>query len=77
TAIVKKGFELLNKKVHSMAFKTNSICRTCKYRLICKWCPGRALLEKKNLEQPIEYFCQLTKEIIKNEKQLSTKQKTR
>ncbi|MFH1593376.1 MAG: radical SAM protein [Candidatus Omnitrophota bacterium] len=64
-ATVQKGFESLNKKVHSMKFKTGSICRRCKYRMICKWCPGRAVLEKGALEEPIEYFCCLTTEILR------------
>jgi radical SAM protein with 4Fe4S-binding SPASM domain len=75
TATVKKGFDRLNQKVHAMMFKTNSICRACKYRLICKWCPGRAMLEKKSLEAPIEYFCRLTQEIIKNENAAPKKNK--
>ncbi len=62
---VKKGFYALNKKVHSLRFKTKSICRFCKYRLICKWCPGRAFLETGSLEKPIDYFCRLTEETVK------------
>jgi len=66
TASVQEGFEKLNSKVHGMKFTTASICRSCKYRMICKWCPGRAMLERGSLERPIEYFCNLTKEMLKN-----------
>jgi radical SAM protein with 4Fe4S-binding SPASM domain len=64
-ATVEEGFKKLNKKVHAMTFKTNSICRSCRHRMICKWCPGRAILETRSLEKPIEYFCEMTQEIIK------------
>ena len=62
---VKQGFYKLNKEVHGMRFKTNSLCRSCEYRLICKWCPGRAYLEKGSLEKPIDYFCKLTEQTLK------------
>lgn len=64
-ATVREGFDKLNRTVHSMKFKTESICRSCRYRMICKWCPARAALEKGFLEEPIEHFCRMTEEIIK------------
>jgi len=74
-ASVEEGFKSLNEKVHKMQFKTDSICRACKHRLICKWCPGRAVLEKGALEEPIEYFCEMTKEIIKEDESQRMKAK--
>lgn len=62
---VREGFYKLYKKVHGLRFETYSACRGCKYRLICAWCPGRAYLETGNLERPIDYFCNLTKESLK------------
>lgn len=63
---VKEGFYRLTEEVHSLRFKNKkSRCRSCKYRLICKWCPARAYLEKGSLEEPIEYFCQQVKEVLK------------
>ncbi|MGA2775386.1 MAG: radical SAM protein [Candidatus Omnitrophota bacterium] len=62
---VKDGFYKLNKKVHGLSFKTESTCRSCEDRMICQWCPGIAILEKGCLEEPIDYFCNLTKETIK------------
>lgn len=63
---VKKGFYRLTEKAHGLRFKNKeSPCRRCRYRLICKWCPGRAYLEKNSLEEPIEYFCRQTKEVLK------------
>lgn len=61
---VREGFYELNKKVHGLRFLTRSKCRDCVYRLICKWCPGRAILETGSLEKPIDYFCRLTKETM-------------
>lgn len=68
SATVLEGFKKLNNQVHRMKFKTGSICRSCKYRLICKWCPGRAMLEQGRLEEPIDYFCRLTKEMLKRKR---------
>lgn len=62
---IEKGFYLLNEKVHSMCFKTRSRCRNCEYRRICRWCPARAYLETGSLEAPIEDFCELAQEQIK------------
>lgn len=62
---IQEGFNKLNRQVHGMKFKTDSICRSCKHRLICKWCPGRAMLERGSLEKSIDYFCSLTKEALR------------
>lgn len=64
---VKRGFYSLHKKAHGLEFKTNSRCRSCEYRFICKWCAGRAILETGSLEEPIGYFCRLTEEVLKSE----------
>jgi radical SAM protein with 4Fe4S-binding SPASM domain len=61
---VKSGFYKFT-KIHSLNFKTESKCGLCEYRTICNWCPGIALLETKSLEEPIDYFCNVTKEDIK------------
>jgi len=65
---VKEGFYKLHQEIHDLEFKTKSKCRTCEYRLICKWCAGRAVLETGSLEEPIEYFCALTKETIRSQR---------
>ncbi|MDD5069871.1 MAG: radical SAM protein [Candidatus Omnitrophica bacterium] len=63
-ATVNQGFFSLNQEVRAMRFNTDSLCRSCQYRLICKWCPGRAVLETGSMEEPIDYFCQLTQEFL-------------
>jgi len=40
-------------------FLNGSSCEYCSLRKYCAWCPGRAYLEKGNLEAPIEYYCAL------------------
>ncbi|MBD3263466.1 SPASM domain-containing protein, partial [Candidatus Woesearchaeota archaeon] len=65
-ATVKEGFMLLSREVQGRAFRTHSKCRTCKYRLLCKWCPARAMLEKDSLEEPIGYYCELTRELVRS-----------
>ncbi|MCX5751004.1 MAG: radical SAM protein [Candidatus Saganbacteria bacterium] len=62
---VEEGFYTLNKKVHSMCFKTQSRCRDCKYRRICKWCPARAYLETGSVEKSVDYYCLLAEETVK------------
>lgn len=65
---VKEGFYILYEKIHGLKFKTKSKCRSCEYKLICKWCPGRAVLETGSLETPIDYFCRLTEETITSQR---------
>ena len=40
-------------------FTTNSKCKNCPIRELCHSCPGKALLEKESLEEPLEWFCEL------------------
>lgn len=47
--------------VRSRAFTTDSKCRTCQMRDTCYRCPGKAMVEKGNLEAEIEWFCELAK----------------
>jgi len=47
-------------------FLTESACRYCPSKEFCGWCPGRAYLEKADMELPIEYYCRLA-ELLKNE----------
>jgi radical SAM protein with 4Fe4S-binding SPASM domain len=44
-------------------FKDNSKCKICKDKQSCYWCPGKAYLEKGQMGVPIEYYCELTKEL--------------
>lgn len=46
--------------VRERKFITNSKCNGCHLREICHWCPGRAYVEKANMEKPIDYYCELT-----------------
>ncbi len=34
-------------------------CGTCDIRHLCRQCPGRALTENGNMEEPVEYFCEM------------------
>jgi len=42
-------------------FTTDSKCKDCKIRESCHSCPGRAMLEKGNMEAPVEYYCKLAR----------------
>lgn len=45
--------------VRAKKFTTNSQCRNCPIRESCYNCPGKALLEKRNLEGAVKWFCDL------------------
>lgn len=49
--------------VRGRKFITDSKCRNCSVRDFCRSCPGRALLEKGDMESPIEYYCELARAI--------------
>lgn len=64
-ATVRKGVYLLNEKIHAMKYETDSLCRSCEYRSICKRCPAKSHLETGSMEKHIDYFCKLTQETVK------------
>lgn len=45
--------------VRNRKFTTDSKCNGCDLRDTCHWCPGRAYVEKGEMEKPIEYYCKL------------------
>ena len=45
--------------VRSRTFTSDSKCKTCSIRKFCYNCPGKALLEKGSLEEPVEWFCKV------------------
>jgi radical SAM protein with 4Fe4S-binding SPASM domain len=42
-------------------FTTDSSCKDCLLKRNCWWCPGRAYLEKGDMEAPVGYYCRLAK----------------
>lgn len=53
--------ERLLRLVRNRQFTIDSKCKYCRLREICHWCPGRAYLEKGDIEAPIPYYCELAK----------------
>jgi len=51
-------------------FKTVSLCRSCRLRPICCWCPPKAYIETGNEEKPVEYYCRLVRAVDKEAKRL-------
>jgi radical SAM protein with 4Fe4S-binding SPASM domain len=47
--------------VRSRTFTTDSKCRICQMKATCYRCPGKAMVEKGNLEAEIEWFCELAR----------------
>lgn len=46
-------------RVMGMTFTKDSPCQSCDIRYLCRGCPGRAFLEKGDMESPLEWFCQM------------------
>jgi radical SAM protein with 4Fe4S-binding SPASM domain len=44
---------------YGLRAKADSKCRECKIEYLCRQCPGRAVIENANMEQPVEYYCEL------------------
>jgi len=74
TTPFKEGFYKVFPQLLNERFKTNAKCRTCDLRAICCWCPARAYLEAGDEESPLEYYCKLTNEAVR-QMQNSRKQK--
>lgn len=47
--------------VREKRFLTDSKCKSCSLKKLCCWCPGRAYLEKADMEAPVEHYCELAK----------------
>ena len=52
-------------QVRNIKFSTDSKCKGCTLREICRSCPGRAYLETGDMEAPVEYYCELAQEFEK------------
>jgi radical SAM protein with 4Fe4S-binding SPASM domain len=48
-------------RIANTGFKTDSICRKCGLRSLCRNCPGKAFLETGDKEAPVRYFCELAR----------------
>jgi len=46
--------------VRNRKFATESKCKRCKLREFCEWCPGKAFLERGDMEASLDYYCKLT-----------------
>jgi radical SAM protein with 4Fe4S-binding SPASM domain len=52
--------------VEKAAYKTNSKCLSCDFKINCALCPAKASLESGEEESSPEYFCALTKKRQEN-----------
>ncbi|MDD5371248.1 MAG: SPASM domain-containing protein, partial [Anaerolineaceae bacterium] len=53
------GWEMFQSKVVNQPAAENSRCVTCRLMDFCGQCPGKAVLEGGQMDQPIEYFCRV------------------
>jgi len=58
--------------VRARRFETDSKCRHCAVRDICRSCPGKALLEKGSLEEPLEWFCKWARSAANSKRRIKT-----
>jgi len=63
---VEEGKKKVLNIVRNKRFGTQSECRYCSIKEVCCNCPGKALLETGNLEQPVDWFCKLAHLVSKN-----------
>ncbi len=57
-----KAWQDLFLKVRSMRSSRKEFlekCHTCGIKDLCMWCPARAHLETRELDKPVEYFCEI------------------
>lgn len=47
--------------VRDKKFTRDSECNGCNLREFCRSCPGRAYVETRDMQAPIEYYCELAK----------------
>lgn len=59
----KEGFYSKFPQILNEKFKTDSKCKNCELKPICYRCPSIAYLETGNEESPVEYYCQMAKDI--------------
>ena len=58
-----EGFYKLFPRVSEEKFKTDSTCRNCSLRTVCRWCPAMAYLETGDEEKQVFYYCRLAREV--------------
>lgn len=64
--------EAINKSlslIRNRQFKTDSKCKDCSFLYSCRLCPGRAYLETKNLEAPLDHYCELAQLCLRLKKE--------
>lgn len=49
-------------------FNDNDKCKNCNKKQICRYCPGKFLMETGSYHTPPQFYCDLTDEIIKEYK---------
>lgn len=56
---IKDGLFELFPKMRERTFTRNALCGNCQIRHLCQSCPGKAFLEKGDMEAHLEWFCKL------------------
>ena len=63
---IEKANKIILNWVRNRTSTTNSKCKGCLIKDLCYNCPGKAWLEEGDLEEPVEWFCQLAHLAVKD-----------
>ncbi len=56
-----EGWEQFLIRVTDREYSTSFPCLSCELRLVCAQCPAQAILENGEVENPVDFLCQITK----------------
>lgn len=56
---------IVDKKNKKAKLNKSNKCYNCKYRPLCRYCPGQFIIEKGDEYSPIEWYCRYAKQFFK------------
>lgn len=65
TYSIKDAYFKFEKIVRNCKFKSDTQCKKCYEKTICRYCPGRFYMENGSFENPPKFYCDLADKIIK------------
>ena len=65
TYSIKDAYFKFEKIVRNCKFKSDTQCKKCYEKTICRYCPGRFYMENGSFENPPKFYCDFADKIIK------------
>lgn len=62
---LKEAIKLMNEEAANIKFKSESKCKNCYKRKLCRYCPGRFFLETGSYEVAPKFYCEMADALIK------------